>query len=168
MRIWLQPQKLAAFSLTPADVETALRTQNVELPAGRLESAAQNVTLRVERPFASAAEFGNLVVRRGEGGYLVRLSDVARVEQGPENPIPRSASTARPRSGWGCPPVRRHTLEVANAVKTAATEMTPICQKALPYRRIRRFAVLNEAIKKVRDAGRGGGAGGAGHLPVSR
>jgi multidrug efflux pump subunit AcrB len=52
MRVWLQPERLAAFSLTPADVETALRRQNVELPAGRLESQSQNVTLRVNRAFS--------------------------------------------------------------------------------------------------------------------
>jgi multidrug efflux pump len=59
--------------------------QNVELPAGRLESAQQNVTLRVDRPFANA---GNSPARRRprRDGYLVRLGDVARVEQGPENP----------------------------------------------------------------------------------
>ncbi|MEO8141461.1 MAG: efflux RND transporter permease subunit [Sphingomicrobium sp.] len=151
MRIWLQPQKLAAFSLTPADVETALRTQNVELPAGRLESTAQNVTLRVERPFASAGDFGNLIVRRGEDGYLVRLSDVARVEQGPENPYSSFRLNGTPAVGLGI--VRQsgaNTLEVANAVKAAATEMTPNLPEGMT------FTVgsddsqfINEAIKKV-------------------
>src|SRR3546814_19284395 len=47
MRIWLQPERLAAFHLTSADVESALMAQNVELPAGRLESEDQNLTLRV-------------------------------------------------------------------------------------------------------------------------
>ena len=54
MRIWLRPERLAGFGLTPADIERALTTQNVELPAGRLE-AQQNVTLRVDRPFATRA-----------------------------------------------------------------------------------------------------------------
>ena len=86
MRIWLKPERLAALGLTPADIETALRTQNVELPAGRLESADQNITLRVNRPFADQAQFEQLVVSRGTEGYLVRLSDVARVETSAENP----------------------------------------------------------------------------------
>ena len=72
MRIWLQPDRLAALGLTPLDVENALRSQNVELPAGRLESTDQNVTLRVSRPFGNESEFRQLVVRRGADGSLTR------------------------------------------------------------------------------------------------
>src|SRR5205085_9812779 len=86
MRVWMQPERLAAFGLTPADIENALRRQNVELPAGRLESSSQNVTLRVNRAFTTPSQFANLVVARGDTGYLVRLGDVARIEEGPENP----------------------------------------------------------------------------------
>src|SRR3546814_12107449 len=101
MRIWLRPERLAAYGLTPADVETALRTQNVELPAGRLESNAQNVTLRVERPFSTPAEFSSLVVGRGTDGYLVRIGDIARVEVGPENPYSAFRSNVQPSVGLG-------------------------------------------------------------------
>src|SRR3546814_10033956 len=65
MRIWLQPERLAAFHLTSADVESALMAQNVEVPAGRLESEDQNLTLRVDRPFTTEAQFARLVVGRG-------------------------------------------------------------------------------------------------------
>ncbi|WP_309602696.1 efflux RND transporter permease subunit [Sphingomonas sp.] len=151
MRIWLQPQRLAAFSLTPADVETALRTQNVELPAGRLESASQNVTLRVERPFVSAADFGNLVVRRGEGGYLVRLSDVARVEAGPENPY--SAFRLNGNSAVGLGIVRQsgaNTLAVADSVKALANEMRPNLPEGMTVSiGSDDSQFIKEAIKKV-------------------
>jgi multidrug efflux pump len=126
MRIWLQPQRLAAFQLTPADVETALRTQNVELPAGRLESSDQNVTLRVERPFATAAQFATLVVARGSDGYQVRLGDVARIEQGPENPYSSFRLNGNPAVGLGI--VRQsgaNTLAVAAQVKAMADEVRP-------------------------------------------
>ncbi|MEY4720538.1 MAG: Multidrug export protein AcrF, partial [Pseudomonadota bacterium] len=73
MRVWLDPGKLAAFRLTTRDVETALRSQNVELPAGRIEAQAQNVSLRVNRDFTTPADFRGLVVGRGPDGYLVRL-----------------------------------------------------------------------------------------------
>ena len=86
MRVWLDANRLAAFRLTPGDVETALRNQNVELPAGRIESASQNVTLRVDRNFSSPESFRGLVVGRGPDGYLVRLGDIARIETGAENP----------------------------------------------------------------------------------
>src|SRR3546814_6616503 len=83
------------------DVENALRGQNVELPAGRIEAVNQNVTLRVNRPYATAQQFRELVVGRGDGGYLVRLGDVARVEEGPENPYSTFRSNGVPGVGIG-------------------------------------------------------------------
>ena len=71
MRVWLDPQKLTAFGLTPADVEAALRSQNVELPAGRFEAKDQNSTLRVDRAFVTPADFARLVISRGADGYQV-------------------------------------------------------------------------------------------------
>ena len=85
MRVWLDAKRLASYRLTPKDVETALKTQNVELPAGRIESQSQNVTVRVRRGFATPKEFRSLVIGRGADGYLVRLGDVARIELGAEN-----------------------------------------------------------------------------------
>ena len=129
MRVWLDAARLAAFQLTPADVETALRTQNVELPAGRLESQQQNVTLRVDRPFATSESFTRLVVGRGQDGYLVRLGDVARVEQEAENPYSRFRLNGQSAVGMGI--VRQsgaNTLEVADAAKAAVAEM----EKDLP------------------------------------
>ncbi len=121
MRVWLDANKLAAFQLTPADVETALRTQNVELPAGRIESQQQNVTLRVDRPFASAESFTRLVVGRGPDGYQVKLGDVAKVEQGAENPYTTFRMNGQSAVGMGI--VRQsgaNTLAVADAAKKTA------------------------------------------------
>lgn len=118
MRVWLDATRLAAFSLTPADVEAALRSQNVELPAGRLESQQQNRTLRVDRPFATAGDFSNLVVGRGADGYLVRLGDVARVEQAAENPYNAFRMNGQQAVGLGI--VRQsgaNTLQVAETAK---------------------------------------------------
>ncbi|MFZ5746331.1 MAG: efflux RND transporter permease subunit [Pseudomonadota bacterium] len=126
MRVWMQPAKLAAFRLTPADVENALRNQNVELPAGRLESQQQNVTLRVERPFGTPESFARLVVGRGPDGYLVRLGDVARVEQGAENPYTSFRMNGGAAVGMGV--VRQsgaNTLAVADAAKKVMAEVTP-------------------------------------------
>jgi len=126
MRVWMRPERLAAFGLTPADVEAALRRQNVELPAGRLESQQQNVTLRVERPFRTAQDFAQLVVGRGADGYLVRLGDIARVEQGPENPYTAFRLNGNPAVGLGI--VRQsgaNTLAVAQAAHDAVEELRP-------------------------------------------
>lgn len=132
MRIWLNAPKLAAFGLTPGDVETALRSQNVELPAGRIEAVSQNVTVRVNRPFTTAQEFGRLVIGRGTDGYLVRLSDVARIEEGPENQY--NAFRTNGQQGIGIGVVRQsgaNTLAVAQAAKEVADDIATKLPKGM-------------------------------------
>ncbi len=79
MRLWLDSARLAAYGLAPQDVENALRRQNVEVPAGRIESAEREFTVLTETDLRTPAEFNNLIVRDA-GGYLVRLKDVGRAE----------------------------------------------------------------------------------------
>jgi multidrug efflux pump len=85
MRIWLSREALAARALTVADVENALRAENVELPAGRLESRSREFTLRTATGFTSEEEFRKLVVGRGPEGQRVTLGEVAEVRVGAEN-----------------------------------------------------------------------------------
>ena len=85
MRIWLDRESLAARGLTVSDVEDALRTENVELPAGRLESISREFTLRTDTGFTTPEEFRRLTIGRGLDGQLVRLGDVADVRIGAEN-----------------------------------------------------------------------------------
>ena len=85
MRIWLDRQAMAATGVTAGDVEQALRRENVELPAGRIESTNREFTVRVQRRYRTPAQFGRLVVGRGERGHLLRLADVARIEVGPSD-----------------------------------------------------------------------------------
>ncbi len=84
MRIWLDPEKLAAYRMTPQDVENALRQQNVEIPAGLIESRERQFTILSETDLRTPAEFNELVIRQ-EGTYLVRLQDVGYAELGPRN-----------------------------------------------------------------------------------
>lgn len=118
MRIWLDRQRLAALSLTANDVEAALRAQNVELPAGRIESNKVNMTVRVNRPYATPSQFEQLILKRGTNGYLVRLGDVAHVEIGPDNPYTSFRSDGIPTVAVAI--VRQsnaNTLEVAREVR---------------------------------------------------
>ncbi|HEX7046299.1 MAG TPA: efflux RND transporter permease subunit [Gammaproteobacteria bacterium] len=80
MRVWLDRQALAGRGLTVNDVESVLRAENVELPAGRLESTQREYMLRTQTGLDSAEDFRELVIGRGENGQLVRIGDVARVE----------------------------------------------------------------------------------------
>jgi multidrug efflux pump len=82
MRVWLDRVALAARGLTVTDVESALRRQNIELPAGRVDSNDREFTVRVERVYQSADDFRGLVIARGSQGQLVTLGEVARVELG--------------------------------------------------------------------------------------
>ncbi len=85
MRIWLDRTSMAAQGITAGDIEAALRSQNVELPAGRVESTEREFTVRIARRFKDAEDFENLVLAEAADGHLVRLREVARVEVGPES-----------------------------------------------------------------------------------
>jgi multidrug efflux pump len=80
MRVWIDRQALSARNLTVTDIEAALQRENVELPAGRLESKDLDFQVRIARNYQTADEFRNLVLTQGEDGHLVRLGEVATVE----------------------------------------------------------------------------------------
>ena len=79
MRIWLDRGKLAAYKLGPADIEDALRRQNVEVPAGRIESNTREFSVLAQTDLQTPEQFSNIVIKDA-GGYPVRLRDVARAE----------------------------------------------------------------------------------------
>jgi multidrug efflux pump len=81
MRVWIDRQRLAALNLTVQEIEDALRAQNVEIPAGRIESSDREFTVLSKTGIGTVGEFENIVVKR-DSGSLVRLSEVARVELG--------------------------------------------------------------------------------------
>ena len=83
MRIWLDRERLAAYQLTPADVEDALSKQNVEIPAGRIESREREFSVVANTDLKQPAEFANIVVKTASdvhGSYQVRIADIGRVE----------------------------------------------------------------------------------------
>ncbi|MDH4046376.1 MAG: efflux RND transporter permease subunit, partial [Gemmatimonadota bacterium] len=84
MRIWLSTTALAARNLTVQDVIAAIRSRNVEVPAGRIESEQREFTVRALGELKTPDEFANLVVFSRDG-QVVKLRDLARVELGPEN-----------------------------------------------------------------------------------
>src|SRR6188508_218806 len=85
MRIWIDRQSLAARQLTVTDIEDALRRENVELPAGRIESRTREFSLRTMVGLENEQDFRNLVIERGADGHLVRLGEVADVRLAAEN-----------------------------------------------------------------------------------
>jgi len=84
MRVWLDRQALAARGLTVQDVEDAIRRENVELPGGRLESSARELTVRTDTRMSRPEQFREVVVSRTASGQVL-LGDVATVEVAPED-----------------------------------------------------------------------------------
>lgn len=79
MRIWLDRDAMASRGVTVQDIETVLRNENVELPAGNIKSYDRDFTVRVERTYKSQEDFRRLPIKRGDNNYLVRLGEVAEV-----------------------------------------------------------------------------------------
>ncbi|MEO1035819.1 MAG: efflux RND transporter permease subunit [Pseudomonadota bacterium] len=86
MRIWVDRVALAARGLTVGDIDAALRRENIESPAGMLESSDREFPVRVARGYETPDDFRQLVIGEGDNNHLIRLGEVARIELGPRNP----------------------------------------------------------------------------------
>jgi multidrug efflux pump len=128
MRVWLQPQRLAGFGLTPADVERALRNQNVEIPAGRVEGSDREFTVLPETDLQTPEEFGQVILGESNG-YLVRLRDVATIELGAQQERFRARF-----NGVNAVPLGITKQAVANPLEISAAleQLIPQIQRTLP------------------------------------
>jgi multidrug efflux pump len=118
MRIWLDRTRMAAYNITSQGIESALRSQNLEVPAGRIESNEREFTVLTQTDLNSPEQFEDIVLR-DENGYLVRLKDVARVEIGPEEE--RIIARFSGRSAVALGVVKQSTanpLDVSSGVRT--------------------------------------------------
>ncbi len=132
MRIWLDPHRLAALRLTPADVVAAIQVENVQVSAGQLGAQPVvpgqrlNAVVNVQSRFTTAEEFQQILLRTNPDGSVVRLQDVARVELGSEsynvahryNGFPASAMVVRLTPD-------ANALESIAAVKAVIEDLRP-------------------------------------------
>src|ERR687897_15022 len=128
MRVWLSPSELSARGLTVQDVQQAIRTRNVEVPAGRIESARREFTVRSLGELKTPEEFGNLVVSNTDG-VLVKLKDLARVELGAEDERSELRFKGTPSVAIG---VIRQSKSNIISVADAIREELPKIQQSLP------------------------------------
>ena len=84
MRLWLDPIKLAGYSLTPMDVRNAISRENVELPSGSIEGTNTELTIRTLGLMSTPKEFNDLIIKQS-GDQIVRFKDIGRAELGPED-----------------------------------------------------------------------------------
>ena len=91
MRLWIKPERLQAFGLTPADVAKAVRAQNAQIATGELGQVPAtpgqeySATIITQGRLATPEEFGNIIIRSDARGATVRVKDVARVELGAQD-----------------------------------------------------------------------------------
>ncbi|MBC7982756.1 MAG: efflux RND transporter permease subunit [Candidatus Obscuribacterales bacterium] len=129
MRIWLDRAALAARQITVQNIEDTLRRENVELPAGRIESSEREFTLRTETGFRTEENFRQLVIGRGADGYLVRLGEIATVKRDAEDM--RSLSRSNGKVGIAIAIVANSTANVLDVSKGVRAELANL-QAALP------------------------------------
>src|SRR5712691_113154 len=128
IEIWVDPDKLRAYNVTVAQVSSAVKTQNVEVPGGRVDEGTRELTVRTMGRIVQPADFNNLVVAN-RGTYAVKLNDVGYAEDGAEeartearlNGAPAVTLIVAKQSG-------QNTVAVADAVKQRLAEI----QKTLP------------------------------------
>ncbi len=151
MRIWLDRIKLAAHHLTVSDVEAALRSENVELPAGKIESIQQEFTVRVKRVFRSAEDFSQLVLSRGEDGYLVRLADVATVQKGTEEYRTLFRGNGETMVGVGITKQSTaNTIDVSRAAKAEAERLNKLLPEGMHIHESYDSSVfIEQAVREV-------------------
>lgn len=118
MRVWLDRAELAARQLTVDDVETALRAENIELPAGSIESIERQFTVRMARAYRTVDDFKQLTIGRGTDGHVIRLGDVAVVERGTEEDRNMFRGNGVTQIGLGIiKQSTANTIDVARGVK---------------------------------------------------
>ncbi len=128
IQIWVDPDKLRAFNVTVAEVVSAVQAQNMEVPGGRVDEGARELTVRTMGRIVEPADFNNLVVAN-RGTYSVKLSDIGYAEDGAEEPRTEARLNGQPavtlvvskQSG-------QNTVAVADAVKERLKEI----QQTLP------------------------------------
>jgi multidrug efflux pump len=129
LRLWLDREALAARQLTSLDIEEALRRENVDPPAGTVQSLDRQFTVRISRQYRTKEDFEKMVIARGENGYQVRLGEVAKVELGAEESRTIFKGNRVLMVSLGMiRQSRANPLEVAKAVRAEAEEI----RKTLP------------------------------------
>ena len=121
MRIWMDPEKLASYSLMPSDVESAIEAQNVQISAGKIGALPSSntqqltATVRAQSRLQTVDQFKNIIIKSQSNGAIVRLGDVARVEMGSEDYSATAKLNGHPAAG-----IAVMLSPGANAMDTAA------------------------------------------------
>ncbi|QXL84339.1 efflux RND transporter permease subunit [Comamonas sp. NLF-1-9] len=140
MRIWIDPAKLKGFNLSLDQVNAAIRTQNVQIPAGNLgdqpsvPGQATTATIVVRGQLNTPEQFGDIVLRAATDGSTVRLKDVARIEIGSQNYSGGARLDGAEAVGMGVQLTpTANALETAKAVRAKLDELQQFFPKGVAY-----------------------------------
>ena len=126
LRVWLDPLALAARDLTTQEVETVLRKENVEFPAGRIESKDVDLTIKLDKAYKNLESYKKLPLKRAKDGSIITLSDVAKVELGAESTRTLFKGNGKQVVGIGIyQQSDANTIKVANGIKSKIKEIRP-------------------------------------------
>ena len=124
MRIWLNKDAMASRNVTVADIESVLRNENVELPAGNVKSNDRDFIVRVIRTYKTQEDYRRLVVKKGDNNYLVRLGEVADVVLSSENEESEFRSDGKNVLGIGI--IKQSKANTLDVVKNVRAEVERI------------------------------------------
>lgn len=140
MRIWMNPDKLVGYKLTPAEVRAAITSQNVQISAGELGAAPAvpgqmlNASVTMQSLFRTPEQFEEILLKANPDGSTVRLKDVARVELGSEQYTFNPRWNGQPASGIGIQlATGANALDTAQAVKDVMAKMSASFPKGMRY-----------------------------------
>ncbi|MBJ3762116.1 efflux RND transporter permease subunit [Maribius pontilimi] len=128
MRVWLDPEAMAARGVTATEIADALRANNLELPAGQIESSSRTYLLRTETRLSSVEAFRDLIVTTSDAGRIT-LGDVARVEIGTESDDSEFRSNGETAIGLG---VLRQSSANTLSISAAVQDEVAAIQSELP------------------------------------
>ncbi len=151
MRVWLDGNALAARNLTSDDVRRTLSNENVELGAGGLESKDRDFILRVQRDYVSPEKFADMPIARGADGYVVKLSDVAKVRLESSERRAYYRSNGEPAIGLGVVKTSTaNSLDVANEARAAIDEINATLPKGTEmYVAFDNTTFISAAVERV-------------------
>ncbi|MBV4413925.1 multidrug efflux RND transporter permease subunit AcrB [Enterobacteriaceae bacterium YMB-R22] len=165
MRIWLDPNKLNNYALTPGDIATAIKAQNAQMAAGQLggtppvKGQQLNASIVAQTRLTSTDEFGNILLKVNQDGSQVRLKDVAKIELGGENYDVIARFNGHPASGLGIKlATGANALDAAAAVQAEVEKLKPYFPRGLevvypydttPFVKISIFEVVKTLVEAI-------------------
>jgi HAE1 family hydrophobic/amphiphilic exporter-1/multidrug efflux pump len=151
LRIWLDPAAMAARNITVQELEDTLRKQNVEFPAGKVESKKMDLVIKVQKAYVELEDYKELIISRNIDGSIVKLRDVARIEVGALNTNTLFKGNGKQNVGLGIyQQSTANTIEVAKLIKEKITEIRPTLPSGSTLEvAFDRSTYIEEAINEV-------------------